>query len=248
MTFQLYPAIDLKDGQCVRLLRGDMNAATQYNPDPADQAQKFAELGFEYLHVVDLNGAFSGSSANSEAVQAILSATNAPVQLGGGIRTRQQIDAWLDAGLARVILGTAALRDPELVESAAKALPGQIVVGIDAKDGMVAVEGWAETSDMSAVELAKRFEGCGVAALIVTDIARDGTKTGVNVAFTGELADAVSIPVIASGGVASVQDIHDLRGHRGARPIAGTILGRALYDGDLPADQAIAAAKAVPVA
>lgn len=243
MSFQLYPAIDLKDGQCVRLLRGEMDQATAYNPDPGDQAAQFKAAGFQNLHVVDLNGAFEGASANSEAVKAILAATDVPVQLGGGIRTRAHIDAWLEAGISRVILGTAALRDPQLVKNAARALPGRIVVGIDAKDGMVAVEGWAETSDMSAVDLARAFEGCGVAALIVTDIARDGMKTGVNVAFTGTLADAVSIPVIASGGVASVQDIHDLRAHRGERPISGSILGRALYDGDLRADEALAAAE-----
>ncbi|WOR14289.1 1-(5-phosphoribosyl)-5-[(5-phosphoribosylamino)methylideneamino]imidazole-4-carboxamide isomerase [Hyphomonas sp. FCG-A18] len=243
MSFELYPAIDLKDGQCVRLLRGEMDKATQYNPDPADQARQFAEMGFTNLHVVDLNGAFAGESANTDAVKAILSATNAPVQLGGGIRTRAQIDAWLEAGVSRVILGTAALRDPELVKDAARALPGQVVVGIDAKDGMVAVEGWAETSDMKAVDLAKAFEGCGVAALIVTDIARDGMKTGVNVTFTGELADAVSIPVIASGGVASAQDIRALRAHQGQRAISGSILGRALYDGDLDPAEAIKLAR-----
>ena len=242
MSFDLYPAIDLKDGQCVRLLRGEMDQATQYNPDPGDQAARFKAAGFNKLHVVDLNGAFEGESANSDAVKAILAATDVPVQLGGGIRSRAHIDAWLEAGISRVILGTAALRNPDLVKEAARALPGQIVVGIDAKDGMVAVEGWAETSDMSAIELAKAFEGCGVAALIVTDIARDGMKTGVNVEFTGALADAVSIPVIASGGVASVQDIHDLRAYKGQRRIAGSILGRALYDGDLKPDEALKAA------
>ncbi len=242
MSFQLYPAIDLKDGQCVRLLRGEMDQATQYNADPGDQARRFKDAGFDNLHVVDLNGAFEGESANTDAVKAILASTNVPVQLGGGIRTRAQIDAWLEAGISRVILGTAALRNPQLVKDAARALPGKIVVGIDAKEGMVAVEGWAETSDMSAIDLAKAFEGCGVAALIVTDIARDGMKTGVNVAFTGALADAVSIPVIASGGVASVKDIHDLRAHSGQRAIAGSILGRALYDGDLTPEEAIAAA------
>ncbi|MEL8055744.1 MAG: 1-(5-phosphoribosyl)-5-[(5-phosphoribosylamino)methylideneamino]imidazole-4-carboxamide isomerase [Pseudomonadota bacterium] len=239
MAFELYPAIDLKDGQCVRLLRGEMDQATQYNADPADQARRFADMGFKNLHVVDLNGAFAGESANSDAVKAILKATDAPVQLGGGIRTRDQIDAWLDAGISRVILGTAALRDPDLVKEAARALPNQIVVGIDAKDGMVAVEGWAETSDMPAVELAKAFEGCGVAALIVTDIARDGMKTGVNVDFTGQVADAVSIPVIASGGVASTSDITALRAHSGQHAISGSILGRALYDGDLDPVEAI---------
>lgn len=243
MTFKLYPAIDLKDGQCVRLLRGEMDQATQYNPDPGNQAAKFKTAGFEHLHVVDLNGAFEGESANTEAVQSILASTDVPVQLGGGIRTRAHIDHWLEAGISRVILGTVALRDPDLVKAAARALPGQVVVGIDAKEGMVAVEGWAETSDMKAVELARAFEGCGVAGLIVTDIARDGMKTGVNVTFTGELADAVSIPVIASGGVASVQDIHDLRAHEGRNPISGSILGRALYDGDLRPDEALEAAR-----
>ena len=242
MSFQLYPAIDLKDGQCVRLLRGEMDQATSYNPNPGDQANRFKTAGFKNLHVVDLNGAFEGASVNADAVKEILAATDVPVQLGGGIRTRAHIDAWLEAGISRVILGTAALRNPELVKDAARALPGRIVVGIDAKDGMVAVEGWAETSDMSAIDLAKAFEGCGVAALIVTDIARDGMKSGVNIGFTGALADAVSIPVIASGGVASVQDIHDLRAHQGTRPIAGSILGRALYDGDLKPEEALEAA------
>ena len=241
--FELWPAIDLKDGQCVRLLRGDMDQATAFDLSPAEQASAFAAMGFDRLHVVDLNGAFAGESANGEAVRSILSATGVPVQLGGGIRTRAQIDAWLDAGVSRVILGTAALKDPELVIDAAGALPGQIVVGIDARDGMVAVEGWAKTSEMRAVELARRFEGCGVAALVVTDISRDGMKTGVNVDFTAEMADAVSIPVIASGGVASVSDISDLRAAPGKRPIAGTILGRALYDGDIDPARALAAAR-----
>ena len=243
MSFDLYPAIDLKDGQCVRLLRGEMDQATQYNPDPADQAARFKAMGFSKLHVVDLNGAFEGASANADAVRAILAATDVPVQLGGGIRTRAQIETWLEAGLSRVILGTAALRNPDLVREAARALPDRIAVGIDAKDGMVAVEGWAETSDMPAIELAKAFEGCGVCALIVTDISRDGMKTGVNVDFTGEIADAVSIPVIASGGVASVQDIHDLRVRQGQRQISGSILGRALYDGDLVPEEALKAAR-----
>ncbi|MEM5515699.1 1-(5-phosphoribosyl)-5-[(5-phosphoribosylamino)methylideneamino]imidazole-4-carboxamide isomerase [Henriciella sp. AS95] len=242
--FDLYPAIDLKAGQCVRLLRGEMDQATAFNPDPADQAAKFAAMGFDRLHVVDLDGAFAGDSANGEAVRAILAATDVPVQLGGGIRTRAQIDAWLDAGLSRVILGTAALRDPDFVKAAAGDLPGKIVVGIDAKDGYVAVEGWAETSDMKAVDLAKIFEGCGVAGLVVTDISRDGMKTGVNVEFTNAMAEAVSIPVIASGGVASVSDITALRNAGGKRAISGTILGRALYDGDIEPSAAIEAARA----
>lgn len=238
MSFTLYPAIDLKDGACVRLIRGEMDRATTFNTDPGAQAAAFADMGFAYLHVVDLNGAFEGKAANAQAVSDILSSTKCPVQLGGGIRTRADIDRWLDAGIDRVILGTAAVRDPDLVKEAARALPGKIVVGIDAKDGMVAVEGWAETSDMKATELAKAFEGCGVAAIIATDIGRDGMKTGVNVAYTAELANAVQIPIIASGGVASVQDITDLRAASGT-PIAGSILGRALYDGDIDPAQAI---------
>ena len=237
MSFTLYPAIDLKDGQCVRLLRGEMDKATVFSDSPADQARAFREAGFTHLHVVDLNGAFEGKAVNRAAVEAILSATDAPVQLGGGIRTRAQIDAWLEAGISRVILGTAALRDPELVKEAARALPGKIVVGIDAKDGMVAVEGWAETSDMKATELAKAFEGCGVAAIVATDIGRDGLKTGVNIPFTAELANTVSIPIIASGGVANTDDIRALIA--ADAPIAGSILGRALYDGDIVAAEVI---------
>ena len=240
MPFTLYPAIDLKDGACVRLLRGEMDAATVFNTDPADQAAAFAGMGFTNLHVVDLNGAFEGKPVNRDAVAGILKATSAPVQLGGGIRTRAQIDAWLEAGISRVILGTVALRDPELVKTAARALPGRIVVGIDAKEGMVAVEGWAETSNMRATDLAKAFEGCGVAAIVATDIGRDGLKTGVNVPFTADLANAVTIPVIASGGVRSVEDIRLLRAS--GAPIAGTILGRALYDGDIDAGEAVRAA------
>lgn len=242
MTFTLYPAIDLKDGACVRLLRGEMEAATVFNTDPGAQARAFHEMGFTHLHVVDLNGAFAGEPVNRAAVESILKSTSTPVQLGGGIRTRAQIDAWLEAGISRVILGTIALRDPQLVKTAARALPGRIVVGIDAKDGMVAVEGWAETSDMKAVDLARAFEGCGVAAIVATDIGRDGLKTGVNVPFTAELANAVSIPVIASGGVKSVEDIRALKAS--GAPIAGTILGRALYDGDIVASEAIGAAVA----
>ena len=240
--FNLYPAIDLKDGACVRLIRGEMDKATKFNADPGDQAAKFAKMGFNRLHVVDLNGAFDGRATNADAVQAILKNTDVPVQLGGGIRTRADIDRWLEAGIARVILGTVALRDPDLVKAAARALPGKIVVGIDAIDGMVAVEGWAETSDMAATELAKAFEGCGVAAIVATDIGRDGLKTGVNVDFTGELAETVSIPVIASGGVKAVSDITALRSRTGKHAVEGAILGRALYDGDIDPARAITAA------
>ncbi|MEO0884257.1 MAG: 1-(5-phosphoribosyl)-5-[(5-phosphoribosylamino)methylideneamino]imidazole-4-carboxamide isomerase [Pseudomonadota bacterium] len=237
--FHLYPAIDLKDGQCVRLIKGDMNQATTFNTDPGDQAARFAEMGFDRLHVVDLNGAFDGRATNAAAVARILKSTQVPVQLGGGIRTRDDIDRWLEAGIARVILGTVALRDPGLVKAAAAALPGQVVVGIDAVNGMVAVEGWAEASDIPAIELAKAFEGCGVAAIVATDIGRDGMKTGVNIGFTGTLADAVSIPVIASGGVKSTDDIIALKGREGINPIAGSILGRALYDGDIDPVEAL---------
>jgi phosphoribosylformimino-5-aminoimidazole carboxamide ribotide isomerase len=237
---KLYPAIDLKDGQCVRLLRGEMATATSFNDDPADQARRFAEMGFDRLHVVDLNGAFEGESVNHNAVSAILDAIRAPVQLGGGIRDMMGIERWLDAGISRVILGTAAVRDPKLVRDAARAFPGRVAVGIDARDGRVAVQGWAETTDMLALDLAKAFEGCGVAALIVTDIGRDGLKTGVNLELTGAMADAVSIPVIASGGLRSVDDIKALRARPG-REIAGAILGRALYDGDIDPKEALAA-------
>ena len=241
--FNLYPAIDLKDGQCVRLIRGEMDKATTFNANPGDQAARFKVMGFDRLHVVDLNGAFDGRATNAAAVEAILTKTDVPVQLGGGIRTRADIDRWLDAGIARVILGTVAVRNPDLVKAAARALPGQVVVGIDAVNGMVAVEGWAETSDMEATELAKAFEGCGVTAIIATDIGRDGMKTGVNVDFTGALADAVSIPVIASGGVKAVSDITALRTREGIRPIEGAILGRALYDGDIDPAEALSAAR-----
>jgi phosphoribosylformimino-5-aminoimidazole carboxamide ribotide isomerase len=238
---KLYPAIDLKDGACVRLLRGEMSTATSFNDDPADQARQFSDMGFDQLHVVDLNGAFAGESVNHNAVAAILDAVRGPVQLGGGIRDMTGIERWLDAGVERVILGTAAVRNPQLVKDAARAFPGQIAVGVDARDGRVAVQGWAEATDMLALDLARAFEGCGVAALIVTDIGRDGLKTGVNIELTGEIADAVSIPVIASGGLKGVDDIKALKARSG-RPIAGAILGRALYDGDINAGEALAAA------
>jgi phosphoribosylformimino-5-aminoimidazole carboxamide ribotide isomerase len=232
----LYPAIDLKDGRCVRLLRGDMDAATVFNDDPADQARRFEAAGFSWLHVVDLNGAVEGRSANADAVRAILAAVTVPVQLGGGIRTFEAVAGWLEAGVRRVILGTAAVRDPALVQRAGAAFPGQVVVGIDTRDGMASVDGWMTSSDVGAVDLARRFEDAGVAALIVTDIARDGALGGVNVEATGALADAVSTPVIASGGVSGAGDIRALKAWPG-RPIAGAVLGRALYEGRLtPAD------------
>ncbi len=238
----LFPAIDLKDGNCVRLRQGDMNQATVFNNNPAAQALSFQEAGFEWLHCVDLNGAFAGRSANTPAIAAILKALTIPVQLGGGLRDRAGIDSWLEAGISRVILGTAAVRNPDLVKHAARDYPGKIAVGIDARDGMVAVEGWAEASTLSAVELAKRFEDAGVAAIIFTDIARDGMMQGVNVEATAHLARAVSIPVIASGGVNGVQDIKLLR-DTGAG-IHGVVIGRALYDGRMEPRDALAASKA----
>lgn len=241
MSFSLFPAIDLKDGQCVRLIQGNMNQATVFSSSPAAQAKAFEDMGFEYLHVVDLNGAFAGQSENRQSVTDILSAVSMPVQLGGGIRTLEHVERWLEAGISRLILGTIAVRDPDFVKACAKAHPGRIAVGIDARDGFVAVEGWAEVSDLNAVDLAKAFEDSGVAAMIVTDIGRDGLKTGVNVHLTAELANAVSIPVIASGGVRSVEDITSLRAS--GAPIAGSILGRALYDGDIDPKAALDAAR-----
>lgn len=234
----LFPAIDLKDGKCVRLKLGDMATATVYNEDPAAQAKAFEDQGFEWLHVVDLNGAFKGESVNAASVGAILKATKNPVQLGGGIRKLPQIEDWLDRGLARVILGTVAVRDPDLVKQACKAFPGKIAVGIDAKGGKVAVEGWAEASSLGVIELAKKFEGAGVAAIIYTDIDRDGVLTGINWNSTIDLADAVSIPVIASGGLASVADIVRMT-MPDARKLEGAISGRALYDGRIDPDEAL---------
>jgi phosphoribosylformimino-5-aminoimidazole carboxamide ribotide isomerase len=239
----LFPAIDLKDGQCVRLKLGDMNQATVYNPDPAAQAKAFEEQGFEWLHVVDLDGAFAGESRNGEAVEAILRATNNPVQLGGGIRTHAHIDAWLAKGLARVILGTVAVRDPRLVKEACRLHPGKIAVGIDAKGGKVAVEGWAEASTLGVVELAKKFEGAGVAAIIYTDIDRDGVLAGINWDATIALAEAVSIPVIASGGLASLADVRRMT-MPDAQKLAGAISGRALYDGRIDPAEALSLLRA----
>ncbi|WP_439599739.1 1-(5-phosphoribosyl)-5-[(5-phosphoribosylamino)methylideneamino]imidazole-4-carboxamide isomerase [Devosia sp.] len=239
----LFPAIDLKDGQCVRLKLGDMQQATVFNDDPAAQARSFEDQGFEYLHVVDLNGAFAGRSVNGDAVQAILDAVSFPVQLGGGIRSIAHIEEWLDRGLARVILGTIAVRDPALVREAARLFPGQVAVGIDARGGKVAVEGWAETSELTAIELGQRFEGAGVAAIIYTDIDRDGVLKGINWPSTLELAEALSIPVIASGGLASMDDIRTMTEPR-YQILEGAISGRALYDGRIDSREAIALLKA----
>ncbi len=239
----LFPAIDLKDGECVRLKLGDMNQSTVYNTDPAAQAKVFEDQGFEWLHVVDLNGAFAGSSVNGAAVEAILKATKNPVQLGGGIRTLQHIEAWLSKGLSRVILGTVAVRDPQLVIEACKEFRGKVAVGIDAKGGKVAVEGWAEASELGVIELAQKFEGAGVAAIIYTDIDRDGILAGINWPSTLGLAEAVSIPVIASGGLASMDDIHRMT-QPDARKLEGAISGRALYDGRIDPVEALALLRA----
>lgn len=234
----LFPAIDLKGGQCVRLKLGDMDQATVYNANPAAQAKAFEDQGFEWLHVVDLDGAFAGESRNSAAVEAILAATRNPVQLGGGIRTLDHIEAWLKKGLARVILGTVAVRDPGLVKQACREFPGRIAVGIDAKGGKVAVEGWAEASTLGVIELAREFEGAGVSAIIYTDIDRDGVLAGINWASTIALADAVSIPVIASGGLASLDDIRRMT-RPDAQKLEGAISGRALYDGRIDPSEAL---------
>ncbi|HSC60305.1 MAG TPA: 1-(5-phosphoribosyl)-5-[(5-phosphoribosylamino)methylideneamino]imidazole-4-carboxamide isomerase [Rhizomicrobium sp.] len=226
----LFPAIDLKDGHCVRLQRGAMESATVFNADPTAQAKAFADAGFQWLHCVDLNGAFDGRSTNADAIKAIRAAIKLPIQLGGGIRDMAAIEGWLAAGLTRVILGTAALKNPALVKTAAHKFPGKIAVGIDARDGKVAVEGWAETSQLEAADLARRFEDAGVAAIIFTDIARDGMLGGVNAEATAALARTVRIPVIASGGVAGIEDIQTLRAANEPN-ILGVIIGRALYDG-----------------
>jgi len=235
----LFPAIDLKEGRCVRLIQGDMAQATVFNDDPAAQAEAFARQGFAWLHVVDLDGAFAGRPMNVAAVEAILRRVTIPVQLGGGIRDLRTVEGWLAKGMARVIIGTAAVRDPDFVREAARLHPGRIAVGIDAKDGRVAVEGWAETSSMTADDLGRRFEDAGVAAIVYTDIARDGILTGLNIPATLALADAVSIPVIASGGLASMADIERLLEPDCAR-LAGAITGRALYDGRIDPAEALA--------
>jgi phosphoribosylformimino-5-aminoimidazole carboxamide ribotide isomerase len=234
----LFPAIDLKNGEAVRLQQGDMARATVFNSDPAAQAAAFERQDFEYLHVIDLDGAFAGKPANAAAVERILGAVKIPVQLGGGIRDRATIDAWLGKGIARVIIGTAAVRDPTLVKEAARAYPGRVAVGLDARDGKVAVEGWAETSELSALDIAKRFEDAGVAAIIYTDVARDGMLTGLNLEATIALAEAVAIPVIASGGLASIEDVRALLAPQ-AQKLEGAIAGRALYDGRLDAAAAL---------
>lgn len=239
----LFPAIDLKDGQCVRLKLGDMDQATVFNDDPGAQAKIFEDQGFEWLHVVDLNGAFAGETVNGEAVESILASTKNPVQLGGGIRTLEHIENWLDKGITRVILGTVAVRDPELVKQACKAFPGKVAVGIDAKGGYVAVEGWAETSELTAVDLARKFEDAGVSAIIYTDIDRDGVLKGLNIPSTLELAHAVSIPVIASGGLASIDDVKRML-EPDCSILEGAISGRALYDGRLDPTEAINLIKA----
>ena len=235
----LFPAIDLKDGECVRLRLGEMDQATVFNADPAAQARDFEAQGFQWLHVVDLNGAFEGKPVNGDAVAGIIDALQIPIQLGGGIRDLATIAGWLEKGITRVILGTAAVRDPGLVREAARKFPGCIAVGIDARDGKVAIEGWAETSEMTALDLARSFEDAGVAAIIHTDIARDGVLEGLNLEATAELADAVTIPVIASGGLASIDDIRRLLEQRNQK-LEGAISGRALYDGRIDPKEALA--------
>jgi len=235
----LFPAIDLKNGECVRLVRGDMEQATVFNTDPAAQAKQFADQGFDYLHVVDLDGAFAGQPMNASAVERILVSTQMKVQLGGGVRDMRTVVGWLDKGVARVIIGTAALKDPDFVREASRLFPGRIAVGIDARDGRVAVEGWSRQSDVSALDLGRIFEDSGVAAIIYTDIARDGVMQGLNIAQTVALAEALSIPVIASGGLASIDDVKRLLEPDCAK-LAGAISGRALYDGRLDPYEALA--------
>jgi len=238
----LFPAIDLKNGECVRLVRGDMERATVFNSDPAAQAETFERQGFDYLHVVDLDGAFAGVAVNAQAVERILSATAMKVQLGGGVRDLRAVAGWLEKGVARVIIGTAALKDPDFVREAARLFPGRVAVGIDARNGRVAVEGWSLQSDTSALDLGRIFEDSGVAAIIYTDIARDGVLAGLNIPQTVALAEALTIPVIASGGLASIEDVKRLLEPDCAK-LAGAISGRALYDGRLDAAEALALLK-----
>ena len=234
----LYPAIDLKDGQCVRVLHGDLSTATVFNASPADQARQFVASGFHWVHVVDLNGAVQGRAINEKAVEAILESVSIPVQLGGGIRSMKDVERWIEAGVSRVILGTVAVTDPEMVKTAAREWPEQIAVSVDVRKGKVATQGWTESSDLDAVTVSRRFEDAGVGALIITDIDRDGTVMGFNVEAFGAIADAVNIPVIAAGGLASVDDIVRLRAHKGV-PIAGAVLGRALYNGAISPAEAL---------
>ena len=234
----LYPAIDLKDGQCVRVLHGDLSTATVFNADPAAQAKSFVDAGFHWIHVVDLNGAVQGKAVNAPGVEAILSSVSVPVQLGGGIRSLRDIERWIEAGVSRVILGTVAVKEPKIVLDAAKRWPEQIAVSVDVRAGKVAVDGWTADSDLDAITVAKRFEDAGVGALIVTDIDRDGTVMGFNVEAFGAMADAVSIPVIAAGGLATVDDIAKLKARKGV-PVAGAVLGRALYNGAIDPAQAL---------
>ena len=239
----LYPAIDLKDGACVRLIQGNMDQATQFSASPGDQAAAFEAAGFRYVHVVDLNGAFAGEARNAEAVSDVLNRVNVPVQLGGGIRTLADIERWLASGVTRVILGTIAARNPDLVRQAAKTFPDQIVVGLDAKHGYVAVNGWGETEALLAEELAKAYADSGVAAIIVTDISRDGLKKGLNLDLTAKIADASGLPTIASGGLKSLEDIRAVKALSARHSLDGAILGRALYDGDIEPEAALAAAR-----
>ena len=234
----LFPAIDLKEGLAVRLEQGDMDRATVFHRDPAAQAHAFEQQGFEYLHIVDLDGAFAGKPMNGSAVDRILETIKIPLQLGGGIRDTATVEAWLEKGVTRVIIGTAAVRDPPFVKQAARDYPGQIAIGLDARAGRVAVEGWAQTSDLSVLDIARRFEDVGVSAIVFTDIARDGMLQGLNLDATITLADAISIPVIASGGLASIEDVQALLAPR-AKRLAGAIVGRALYDGRLDASAAL---------
>jgi phosphoribosylformimino-5-aminoimidazole carboxamide ribotide isomerase len=243
----LFPAIDLKNGQCVRLEQGDMARATVFNLDPAAQAKTFESQGFDYLHVVDLDGAFAGKPMNAQAVEAMLKVVKFPVQLGGGIRDLATVEAWLAKGIRRVIIGTAAVRDPQLVKEAAKKFPGRVAVGLDARDGKVAVEGWAETSTVTVLDIARQFEDAGVAAIIFTDIARDGLLKGLNLDATIALAEAISIPVIASGGLASIEDVRALLTPR-AKKLEGAISGRALYDGRIDPAAALALIKSARTA